>query len=282
MPISVRSGRRKGFGEHRSGHVSCQTNPYGRKRGILAMYTFFLSLSMFEINLKRTHRKETFFKMSRSCCWEQFKFCVSAGSSHLAPFIPCERTSRVHCRAHADWVFSASSPFAACNASTVHSSSAAAQELVSFTRGIALNKEVGAKMYNFTQQVPPPPPPPNEWCIHKLCPADKTRFLQSSRSDALVVTNVNFVKLVYGAYLSVAWQHIYFHRTRISMLFNFWGLTKNSWYKKKRRWKTLWISHPWGTLVESYNKNTFKRILHGDAHTIIKRTNLNNIECTDE
>ena len=84
--------------------------------------------------------------MSRSCCWELLKFCVSAGSSHLAPFIPCERTSRVHCRAHADWIFSAS-PFAAGNASTVHSSSAAAQELVSFPRDIALSKEEGgAKM----------------------------------------------------------------------------------------------------------------------------------------
>ena len=64
---------------------------------------------------------------------------MSAGSVHLASVFPRE-TLRVHCSAHADWI-SAVSPVAAGNASTVHSSSAAAQELNSFPQGIALNKE---------------------------------------------------------------------------------------------------------------------------------------------
>ena len=120
--------------------------------------------SVFKIYLKRTHKKETFCKMLRSCWWEQFKFCMSAGSVHLAPFIPCERTFRVHCRAHVDWIFSIS-PVVAGNASTVHSSSAAAQKLFSFQRGIAVNKlRRRSKIKSH-----PIGYPVNERCIHKLC-----------------------------------------------------------------------------------------------------------------
>ena len=78
--------------------------------------------------------------MSRSCWWEQFRFCVSASNVHLASVFPSD-TSSVHRRAHADWIFPFS-PVAAGITSTVHSSrSAAAQELVSSPRDIALNSE---------------------------------------------------------------------------------------------------------------------------------------------
>ena len=128
---------------------------------------------MFEINLKRTHKMETFLKSSRSgCWWEQLKFCMSAGSVHLAPFIPCEGTSRVHCRAHAAWVLSAS-PVGAGNASTVHSSSAAAQGLVFFPRDIAVNKLRMRSKIKFH----PIGCPVNRRCIHKLyVPQTKHRF----------------------------------------------------------------------------------------------------------
>ena len=89
-------------------------------------------------DLKMTYNEETFREMSRSCGLEQFRLCVSAGSVHLASVFRIE-TFQVHCRAHADWIFPVS-PVVACNASTVHSSSAAAQELVSFLRGIAAIK----------------------------------------------------------------------------------------------------------------------------------------------
>ena len=85
-----------------------------------------------------TYNEETFCEMSRSSGEEQFRLCVSAGSVHMASVFP-SATFRVHCRAHADWILSASL-VAAGNASTVHSSSAAAQELVSFPRDIALYK----------------------------------------------------------------------------------------------------------------------------------------------
>ena len=91
-----------------------------------------------EIDLARTHNEETSCNMSGSCCWEQFRCCVSASSVHLASVFIRE-TSRVHRKAHGP-IFPVS-PVAAGNASTVHSSSAAAQELVSFPRDIALNKE---------------------------------------------------------------------------------------------------------------------------------------------
>ena len=87
-----------------------------------------------------TYNEVTFCEMLRSCRQEQpFRLCVSAGIVHLASIFRSE-TFRVHFRpAHADLILSASM-VAAGNASTVHSSSAAAQELVSFPRDIALYK----------------------------------------------------------------------------------------------------------------------------------------------
>ena len=104
---------------------------------------------------------------------------MSAGNVHLASVFPRE-TFRLHCRLHADWIFSFS-PVAAGNASTVHSSSAAAQELVSFPRDIAAKKEKEQQ-----DRISHIWLPVNEWCIHKLCPTDETRFLKSSRSDTSV------------------------------------------------------------------------------------------------
>ena len=74
---------------------------------------------------KMTHNEDIFRKKSRNCWREQSLFCVSASSVHLASVFPSE-TFRVHCTAQVDWICFAS-PVAAGNASTVQSSSAAAQ-----------------------------------------------------------------------------------------------------------------------------------------------------------